>query len=737
MSLTHLTELCRNVMQAGVVVLLQSSFVLLLGLGMGAALRRRGPLAQSIVYRATLLAVMVTAACSVTVGGVSRGVWRVSLPSAPVRTIALEAQTAPPVIGNEPPPRSVSRPPASDTNSATAPDRGPRAPAAQRGVSPWDALYIAGAGLWGAGSLALLLWLGLGQCYLAHLRQRSAIVTSGDAAEVLHSLCVGRRVPALRVSPAVRSPFLAGLWRPEIFLPASYATDFDAHALRAILAHELAHEERRDTFWALLARLSCVILWPQPLLWLLCRRMEHASEEACDARALAQDCPPLAYADCLLSLAERLTPSPMERAVGLGVLPFRSQVGRRISAILECHPMSVVTRRLLIAVSVGALSAVALGLSLVCAGGAPPGGLSGASAAQTDQEARCLSNVRAITRALLQYASEHGQRLPQALHWMDDVQPYIKDSSIFHDPGARPSQRWSYAFNASLSGVRLDRIEAPAQVVAVFESETDAVMEPPEGVKNGRSHGETVPRISRHHGRATFGFADGHTALFPNAQKPNFRAGVPIQGAPVPPSRRDAPLSVDTRRQAWADETAASLKPQIEKARQDLADFKRAHPDVPSPVQAAQIKRLIDLRLERNDRDAGIRFAAVVRAKHVARLRELGPSQSAERLKWEAEIRRIDAQARQWHSELPALQRQVSDQEKRVQPFAADYLEMSRRSGEYRRLLTEYQALQQIDRTLPPHQQYRMLLRNEIKSMTRQDKPRRIQPNTWPSELKR
>ena len=138
-------------------------------------------------------------------------------------------------------------------------------------------------------------------------------------------------------------------------------------ALRAILAHELAHLARRDNAWTLAARLLCALLWPQPLLWVLCRRLEQIGEEACDQAVLAQDCPPRAYADCLLTLAERHPLGRRERALGAGVAPFRSSLGRRIGRILDkgTHAMSTVTPRLRLTIAALTVAA-ALGGAFLC-----------------------------------------------------------------------------------------------------------------------------------------------------------------------------------------------------------------------------------------------------------------------------------------------------------------------------------------------------------------------------------
>jgi len=382
MSAAVLPETCRIAVQTGLVLLLQTGLILLLGLGVGWALRRRGPQAQGLAYRATLLAVLCVAVLSPSLVHGRRALWRVSLPArAPVPSASPGVGEAAPTPEPRPVPvHALPLPPASATGDVGPVDAPPVALGTPHvhaagvhttlDVLPWA------AGLWGAGTLALLAWLGLGQASLMVLRRRS-VPAGREATDLLAHLCAGRGLaaPRLLVSSRVGSPFLAGLWRPAIFLPASYAQDFDADALRAILAHELGHWERRDNAWALLARLTCALFWPQPLLLALARRMAQAAEEACDALALAQGCSPRAYADCLLSLAERRSFSLGERAVGVGIVSFRSAVGRRIQTVLtqKGKTMPAISSRLRATVLVGAaLAALAAGCLVTSSAPAQP-----------------------------------------------------------------------------------------------------------------------------------------------------------------------------------------------------------------------------------------------------------------------------------------------------------------------------------------------------------------------------
>ena len=319
---------------------------LLLGLTLLAVrlLRRRGPAVQTLASRAALAAVallLLTAPLTKFVPPL----WHVPTPAAPrpAAPVVTLTPTAPPPqfwgagIGTE---RRAGTSPA-PTISAPRPFPNPsfrKDPAKQggRSLTPRPSIVVGAGGfllrLWATGAALLLLWLAICQLQLTQLHRHAAALTDGPAWDTLTALTP--HPPRLYACPGLPGPFLAGVVRPAVYLPADHAETFSPDALRAVLAHELAHAARRDTRWTLASRLLCALLWPQPLLWLLCRQLDHLAEDACDRAVLAHACPPRVYADCLLSLAERRPLARSQRALVQGLVPFRSRLGKRIAHIL-------------------------------------------------------------------------------------------------------------------------------------------------------------------------------------------------------------------------------------------------------------------------------------------------------------------------------------------------------------------------------------------------------------------
>lgn len=142
-----------------------------------------------------------------------------------------------------------------------------------------------------------------------------------------------------RVAPAVReegvwlcdhvaSPFILGIIRPRIYLPAA----LDESCRGSVLAHERAHIRRKDHWWKPLGFALLAIHWFNPVMWLayvlLCRDIEAA----CDQRVVkgmdAQE--RKAYSEALLRCA-----AP-RRSIAACPLAFGEQgVKGRIKSVLS------------------------------------------------------------------------------------------------------------------------------------------------------------------------------------------------------------------------------------------------------------------------------------------------------------------------------------------------------------------------------------------------------------------
>jgi beta-lactamase regulating signal transducer with metallopeptidase domain len=125
----------------------------------------------------------------------------------------------------------------------------------------------------------------------------ATIITTGLLHERLRSLAEKlslRFVPALAVVKQNVMPKVIGLVRPTILLPASAITGLSQDELELILVHELAHIRRHDMWVNLVQRLAEALLFFNPALWYLSRRISTLREYCCDEMACketaAQSC---------------------------------------------------------------------------------------------------------------------------------------------------------------------------------------------------------------------------------------------------------------------------------------------------------------------------------------------------------------------------------------------------------------------------------------------------------------
>lgn len=93
---------------------------------------------------------------------------------------------------------------------------------------------------------------------------------------------VGVSIPMaekVRCSESVDTPFVLGVFRPTIYLPASASPE----DIPYVLAHERTHIRRRDHWWKPLGFVLLSVYWFNPVLWLayvlLCRDIEAACDE--------------------------------------------------------------------------------------------------------------------------------------------------------------------------------------------------------------------------------------------------------------------------------------------------------------------------------------------------------------------------------------------------------------------------------------------------------------------------
>jgi TonB family protein len=265
--------------------------------------------------------------------------------------------------------------------SALAPDGVDRAAAISfdtafapmgQGAFDWGSMlinvWIGGALLAMAAMLSALAWL------LWHTARAAA--PAAQWLEERDAITASMRLNTVVAIRETRHPALLvtwGAWRPEILLPRG-ASAWSRDRVRLVLAHELAHVERRDWLVQLGAEFARACYWPNPLFWLACRRLRAESEQACDDRVLAHGITGASYASHLVDLARSF------RAHGRTWLPAPSMASpstleRRVVAMLNANINRLpITRWRRFATAI-VLIAAALPVAAASAGAGVPGGV--------------------------------------------------------------------------------------------------------------------------------------------------------------------------------------------------------------------------------------------------------------------------------------------------------------------------------------------------------------------------
>ena len=131
----------------------------------------------------------------------------------------------------------------------------------------------------------------------------------------------------------LKSPVMAGLFTPCIYLPIHLISDCQESELRYILLHELQHYRYKDAFANALMNLAGIIYWFNPVIRLALKAMRSDREIACDASVLKllEEDSYGDYGNTLINFAEKVSQVPSPFTSGLG--GNKKQIKRRILRI--------------------------------------------------------------------------------------------------------------------------------------------------------------------------------------------------------------------------------------------------------------------------------------------------------------------------------------------------------------------------------------------------------------------
>lgn len=123
-------------------------------------------------------------------------------------------------------------------------------------------------------------------------------------------------------------PGVFGILRPVLLLPNGIKDRLSPMELKAVLAHERCHVQRRDNLWAAIHMATEALFWFHPLIWWIGNRMVEERERACDEEVLRIGSNPETYAEGILKVCELYLESPLPCLTG-------ANLRRRIEGIMS------------------------------------------------------------------------------------------------------------------------------------------------------------------------------------------------------------------------------------------------------------------------------------------------------------------------------------------------------------------------------------------------------------------
>ncbi len=178
-----------------------------------------------------------------------------------------------------------------------------------------------------------------------HRIKSSALPLQNPAVRRLYDSCleemhIKRPVPIYSTA-FLKSPVIAGLFRPCIYLPIHLISDYHANDIKYMLLHELAHYKYKDALANYFMNIMGVLYWFHPLVWFSLREMKNEREIACDTSVLmlldenaCED-----YGNTLLNLAKKVSLTPFPFVAGIS--GSRKHMQKRILNIANYHPVSL------------------------------------------------------------------------------------------------------------------------------------------------------------------------------------------------------------------------------------------------------------------------------------------------------------------------------------------------------------------------------------------------------------
>ncbi len=197
--------------------------------------------------------------------------------------------------------------------------------------------------LWIAGILCMAFFLLKAKLRL-NILKKSALPLQNREVNGIYRGCldemkIKKDIPVYSTA-FLKSPVIAGLFRPCIYLPIHLISGYRAADIRYILLHELQHYKHKDALANHLMNLASVIYWFNPFVWYALKEMRNDREIACDTSVLKmlEEDAYEEYGSTLINFAEKISLMPFPFASGIS--GSMAQMQKRILNIVTYHPVT-------------------------------------------------------------------------------------------------------------------------------------------------------------------------------------------------------------------------------------------------------------------------------------------------------------------------------------------------------------------------------------------------------------
>ena len=157
--------------------------------------------------------------------------------------------------------------------------------------------------------------------------------------DCLDEMHIAKSIPVYSTA-FLKSPVIAGLFKPCIYLPIHLISDYNANDIRYMLMHELAHYKYKDALANYFMNIIGILYWFNPLVWYSLKEMKNDREIACDTSVLKlldenayED-----YGNTLINFTEKVSLTPFPFATGIS--GSMKQMQKRIINIANYQPVS-------------------------------------------------------------------------------------------------------------------------------------------------------------------------------------------------------------------------------------------------------------------------------------------------------------------------------------------------------------------------------------------------------------